>query len=236
MVLLVSFEGEVHDGQHRFSHGGKSSRRSSSKGGAKRHVQVQAPSASATTAVCLSDQESATTATTVNRFGVHAGLIKAGFSFSKTYQVYFFYMLEQFPQNNNDKGPDGVRRKFLKGIFGLSTLAAVSLAGNKYFEKEKETNELFERFKGKEGDFSSAVYATETLVSELEKANLVSVKVTGTGHSNEKIDVIRDFLTRHLSSEFGKRYGGIRESVLRAGVYTKENLAVLGGKAKELSK
>lgn len=145
-------------------------------------------------------------------------------------------MLEQFPNNNNEKNPDEGRRKFLKGIFGLSTLAAVGLAGNKYFEKEKEINELFEEFKGKEGDFSSASEATGKLLDELEKAGLVSVKVTGTGHSNERIDILRDFLTRHLNSESGKRYGSLRESILKAGVYTKENLSALGQKASDFGK
>lgn len=145
--------------------------------------------------------------------------------------------MEQFPNNNNnEKNPDEGRRKFLKGIFGLSTLAAVGLAGNKYIEKEKEINELFEEFRGQEANFSSVIEATNKLLDELEKAGLVSVKVTGTGHSNEKIDILRDFLTRHLNSEPGKRYGNLRESILKAGIYTKENLSALGQRAKELGK
>ncbi len=115
-------------------------------------------------------------------------------------------MLEKSPHQQPNEG----RRSFLKKVAGIATAgivgATLGIKGNKYLEREKELNKTFEFFNGHEEDFMFANKATHQLLSEMELENIARVKLSGTGHPNERITILRDFLTKHINTSVGKKY------------------------------
>jgi hypothetical protein len=126
---------------------------------------------------------------------------------------------------------DPSRRKFLKGaLAGMVLGAGAGLVGNELARGTKELNRLFETFNGMEGDFMHVVKASNMLMAEMDLQNINTVKLSGTSHPNARIDFLRTFLTKHLTSEAGKVYS-FRDQLLQSGVYTRESLNAIGGAA-----
>lgn len=124
--------------------------------------------------------------------------------------------------NNEPENPG--RRGFIRGILGGAMVTALGVKGvNKYIEKEKEINDLHAYFEGKENDFYIVNEAANMLIQEMRVANIQRVKLSGTGSSNERIDVLRDYLTRHLNSPAGYKYS-FKQELFSFGYYTKESL------------
>jgi hypothetical protein len=61
------------------------------------------------------------------------------------------------------------------------------------------------------------------LMDEMKAAKVESVRLSGTGHPNNKIEILRTFLTNHLNSKVGHKYDS-REKILSEGVYTQKSL------------
>lgn len=147
----------------------------------------------------------------------------------------------QQPQpNQQDSSPKSLpRRGFLKtlGIAAASMITGgvIQYEGNKYLIKEKELNDFFARFEGKEMSFIVAVDASNLLRAEMERDNIQTVTLSGTGHPNNRIEILRNFLTRHLQTKgIGDRYA-VQKSIIEGGVYDKENLVLLTQQAQYFS-
>ncbi|MDQ5962504.1 MAG: hypothetical protein QG653_311 [Patescibacteria group bacterium] len=146
-------------------------------------------------------------------------------------------MNEHAPQGRKDEKPNEGRRNFLKIFGGAVAGSIVALKGNKYFEQEKELNKYHELFNGNEESFYYGNKAIGYLLYEMEVDNIARVKISGTGSGNvnERIVLLRDFLTKHLNSRVGKKYLGVRDLILKDGVYTTDNLRVLLEVSQQLS-
>ncbi len=124
----------------------------------------------------------------------------------------------------NEEVPEKGRRGFLRGILAG---AAGLYVGNKYLEKEKEINLFFKDFEGKEKNYEVAAKAALLLMSEMEMSNVHHVSLSGTGHPNNRIEVLRSYLTRHLNAQgIGNRYP-FQKEIISGGAYTKENLQMI---------
>ena len=150
-----------------------------------------------------------------------------------TYQ----YMNEHAPQGGKEEKPNEGRRNFLKIFGGALAGTALGLQGNKYFKQEKELNKYHELFNGNEESFYYGNKAIGYLLYEMEVDNIARVKIlgTGSGNINQRIVLLRDFLTKHLNSRSGKKYLGVRDLILKDGVYTIDNLRTLLQVSQELS-
>ncbi len=127
------------------------------------------------------------------------------------------------PQNNEPENPG--RRGFIRGVLGGAIATALGAKGvNRYMEKEKQLNDLHTYFEGKENDYYKVNEAANMLIQEMSVTNIQRVKLSGTGSSNERIDILRDYLTRHLNSPAGHKYP-FKQELLSFGFYTKESLS-----------
>lgn len=124
--------------------------------------------------------------------------------------------------------PSKGRRGFLRGVVA----GAVGLyVGNKYLEKEKQVNEFAERFEGKEKSYSVASEASLLLITEMTMSNIDSIRLSGTGHANDRVEILRTYLFRHLTTKgIGDKYS-IQKEILEHGVFTKENLQAINQEA-----
>jgi hypothetical protein len=136
-------------------------------------------------------------------------------------------------ENNSPKDPS--RRDFLGKVVGgaLAVGLASTVGINKYMEEEK-LNTLYTSFKGQEKNFGKAKEAAEMLRDEMVKNNIKAVKLSGTGHENNHIEILRTFLTSHIDSQTGNKYP-FKNSLIIGGYYTKENLEAIIKKASVLS-
>ncbi len=130
------------------------------------------------------------------------------------------------PQNNEPENPG--RRGFLGKMFGAAALGTVAaMAGNKYIKQElennNEINNLYLSFKDKENDIHKVNEATALLIEEMNKSSIDQVKISGMGHPNDRIDILRDFLTKHLNSKIGNKYS-FKNRIFSSGVYKREDL------------
>lgn len=126
------------------------------------------------------------------------------------------------PQNNEPENPG--RRGFIRGVLGGAIATALGAKViNKYIEKEKQLNDLHTSFEGKENDYYKVNEAANMLIQEMSVTNIQRVKLSGIGSSNERIDILRDYLTRHLNSPAGHKYI-FRQQLLSFGYYTNESL------------
>ena len=148
---------------------------------------------------------------------------------------------------NNDKPNEG-KRSFLRRVFVGAAAIAV---GDKYLvskdtKKSEEVNsekldqsiesanDLFNHFEGKERDYNFAVEATSILAKEMGD-RITTVRLSGTGHPNEKIEILRNYLSSHLNSKgIGDKYSS-QKQIFAAGVFTKDNLQALHQEAKALA-
>lgn len=103
----------------------------------------------------------------------------------------------QTPGKKENGEPHEGRRNFLGGLIA----GAVGLAGvNKFIvEPEKEKNDFYKKFEGREHMYDAAVSATQILLSEMNIDNLHRVAINGTGRTNYRVEILRDFLTTHLN-------------------------------------
>ena len=125
------------------------------------------------------------------------------------------------------------RRGFLRGaIAGVGAL----VLGDKYILKpEQEKNNFYKQFKGQEKNYDTAIEAIEFLIAEMKIENIAKVALSGTGHKNYRIEILRDFLTTHLNTKgIGEKYY-TRKQVIEQGFYTREDLITLHGQAVGLS-
>ncbi len=128
------------------------------------------------------------------------------------------------PKNGEPENPR--RRMFLKGLVGGAALGALGAAGVNVYEHESDINQLNDYFKGKEGDIHAANEAASMLLEEMNVKNIERLALqsgTGIGLETARIDILRDFLTRHLQSPVGSKYP-FQKDVIKSGVYTREIL------------
>lgn len=128
----------------------------------------------------------------------------------------------------NEEAPKQGKRGFIRGMIA----GAVGLyVGNKYLKKEQEINNFYKQFEGKEGSYEVASEAALLLISEMKMSNLDNVLLSGTGNPNERIEVLRSYLTRHLNTKgIGNKYS-FQKQIIEKGFYTKENLALINSAA-----
>lgn len=139
----------------------------------------------------------------------------------------------QLGAHSNQDVPEKGRRGFLRGVLAG---AAGLYMGNKYIEKEKEINNFYKRFEGKEENYEVAAEAALLLMSEMKMSNLDHVPLSGTGHPNDRIEILRSYLTRHLNKKgVGDKYP-FQKQIIENGVYTKENLYTINSAAGYYSK
>lgn len=138
------------------------------------------------------------------------------------------------PESGKNNDPKEGRRNFLKIFGGAVAGAALGIEGNKYFERRQELNKLHELFNGKEDSFYYANKAAGYLLNEMEVENISRVRLSSTGHPNERIEILRDFLTKHLNSSAGKKYHQLRDDILKEGFYVKDSLIVLMQASQEI--
>lgn len=127
------------------------------------------------------------------------------------------------PEQDNLEDPS----KRLLGKAAVATVVAGALVGtgiNRYIEEEK-LNDLYSSFKGQEKNFEKAKEAAEMLIEEMDKAGITRVKLIGE-HPNNRIEILRTFLTSHIDSPIGNRYP-FKNSLIISGYYTKENLEAI---------
>lgn len=130
--------------------------------------------------------------------------------------------------HSNEELPQKGRRSFLSGIVAG---AAGLYLGNKYIEKEQEINNFYKRFEGKEENYEIAAEAALMLMSEMKMSNLDHVSFSGTGHPNDRIEILRTYLTRHLNKKgVGDKYP-FQKQIINNGSYTKESLASINDAA-----
>lgn len=109
---------------------------------------------------------------------------------------------------NNSRPENPKRRDFLK-ILGVGAVGAlVAVKGNKILENKYEQEELMHKFKDQEWNFSRVHEAAGLLRKEIENPDngISSVEPYGSWAPSSKIGILRDFLTRHMNSKFGKHY------------------------------
>lgn len=136
--------------------------------------------------------------------------------------------------SKSDEPENPGRRGLLRGIVGGAVIGVLGVVGvNKYIQKENTLNNLYLSFKGEEENFSKAHEAADMLIHEMDKANIEKIKVSGTGSSNEQIDILRDFLTSHINSHVGHKYT-VRKELLDSGFYTKDTLAAISSEASSM--
>ncbi len=109
------------------------------------------------------------------------------------------------------------------GVLFGSALSATGLVFNKYQESEKKLNGLYVSLRGQEENFAKANEVAGLLMEEMKASKVESVRLSGTGHPNNKIEILRTFLTNHLNSKVGHKYVS-REKILSEGVYTQKTL------------
>ena len=120
-----------------------------------------------------------------------------------------------------DKLQDPSKRVFGKTLVVGAVMATVGLGVNKYMEEE-ELNDLYSSFKGQEKNFEKAKEAATLLIKEMDKAHISKVKLIG-NHPNNRIEILRSYLTNHIDSHTGSKYP-FKNSLIISGYYTKENL------------
>ena len=155
------------------------------------------------------------------------------------FAVYFLYMNTSQPGEPgamNDKEPS--RRGFLKTVGVALVGAGAALTGNKYLVEEKEgsaRDAFYLKFKNQEKSFQSAIEASLLLIAEMEAINIAKVSLSGTGHPNYRVEILRNFLTLHLNTKrVGNRYYSIQRRILDQGYYDKEILLELSSQASHL--
>lgn len=130
---------------------------------------------------------------------------------------------------NNTLKNEG-RRGFLEKIGKSLTAVTVGAFGtglilnktNKYAEAEKNNKELSESLEGKDQDFSKVRIIAASLLAEMDKNGIQEIKISG-GYQNNTIEILRNFITRHLESKVGSVYSS-REKIIISGVYTKQDI------------
>lgn len=141
-------------------------------------------------------------------------------------------------KNFAKNGPEGEglqdrsKRVFGKALVAGAAVATVGFGVNKYMEEEK-LNDLYASFKGQEQNFEKASEAATLLIEEMDKANIQKVKLMG-NHPNNRIEILRSFLTSHIDSHTGSKYP-FKNSLIISGYYTKENLEAIIKKASLLA-
>jgi hypothetical protein len=153
-------------------------------------------------------------------------------------------MNESQPSPINSKKAQGentspTRRGFLKTIGAVAASAVTFGVGthqvNKYAIEERKLNDLFARFNGQEKSFLAASDAANLLIGEMEMENTATVNISGTSHPNNRIEILRNFLTQHLQTRgIGERYYDVQKSILSRGVYDKYSLIKLAEQAQHL--
>lgn len=127
----------------------------------------------------------------------------------------------------NEEIKDQSRRGFLKGLLGAGAAlvagAGLTVVGNRFIENERKFEDLSEKFKkGQEDNYDLAKEAVALLKSKMVSLSIVEININKS-NNNDEIDLLRDFLNKHLNGEKGKHYSS-RDKILQGGVY---NIAIL---------
>ena len=145
--------------------------------------------------------------------------------------------MESKPHNKNNETGEGAkvegRRNFLKGLGLLAGAGLVAGAGvNKYIEKEKELNSFYKEY-GPNADVEdldkvsrACVLLREEIATQDTSTQIIinkSVRLSGTGHPNEKIDILRNYIFRYLTSKHTPG-GAIKKDIVGKGIITVNDL------------
>lgn len=123
------------------------------------------------------------------------------------------------------------RRGFIRGVLAGAGALVLGKEILKSPEGQESAGALYERFKGQEHSFSSAIDAANLLSAEMEMENISYVKLSGYSPKNDRIGILRDFLTRHLNTKgIGEKYGN-KNDIFSRGVYNKDNLLYISAVA-----
>lgn len=152
---------------------------------------------------------------------------RSGFSFVFSFSYDKLTTMSKL-ENNNSKNFN--RREVVVG--GALAVGLASVGVNKYMEKD-ELDALYESLKGQEKNFGKAKEVAEMLKDEMVKNNIKAVRLSGTGHENNRIEILRTFLTQHIDSHTGSKYP-FKNSLIIGGHYTIENLEAIIKKASTL--
>ncbi len=131
-------------------------------------------------------------------------------------------------ENNSPVDPE--RRGFLGKMVGAAlAVGAMGVVTNEVvnkYQEEEDLNTLRNSLEGQGESFSKANGVAKMLLDEMVKGDIKAVKLSGEGHSNNRIEILRSFLTEHLNSTVGVKYES-KKQLWAAGAYTKESLATL---------
>jgi len=123
------------------------------------------------------------------------------------------------------------RRGFLRGVTATVIAGVLGHEIIKSPEGHESAGALYERFKGQEHSFASARDAANLLTAEMEMENLSYVKLSGDFPKNDRIGILRDFLTLHLNTKgVGEKYGN-KDDIFSKGIYNKDNLLYISAVA-----
>lgn len=143
------------------------------------------------------------------------------------------------PQNNEPENPG--RRGFIRGVLGGAIVTVFGVKGiNKYLENEiqeelkkpvEEMNQegLNKYFGNDIEDLSKVNHAVNIILIEMNKEGLDKISLnSGTNvlGGNGRLDVSRDFLTKHLNSKVGSKYP-VKGKIFSSRTYKKEDLVEL---------
>lgn len=137
---------------------------------------------------------------------------------------------------DNERDEDGTlkpvrRRGFIRGVLAGAAALALGKEIIKSPEGRESAGDLYERFKGQERNFFSARDAANLLSAEMEMENISYVKLSGDSPKNDRIGILRDFLTLHLNTKgVGEKYGN-RDDIFSRGIYNKDNLLYISAVA-----
>lgn len=125
------------------------------------------------------------------------------------------------------------RRNFLKGVgVGVAASLGATLGINTFLKKEGEVNALYEEFGPNADieDIDKVIRASEMLREEILKEDTStdiiinkSVRLSGTGHPNPKIDILRDYVRRYLNTR-SHNENPLSEQILKKGTISINDL------------
>jgi hypothetical protein len=143
----------------------------------------------------------------------------------------------KYMSNYANSGPENQRRRdfIIKSAEVVVAVGLLAIFGNRFMNEEEKLNATHEYFKNKEKDFGKAKEAAEMLIQEMENTEpkLERIKILGK-HPNNRIEILRTFLTSHIDSHNGSKYP-FKNSLIISGYYTKENLEAIIEKATMLA-
>jgi hypothetical protein len=98
------------------------------------------------------------------------------------------------------------RRSFFGKAAGMIIAAVLGMEGKEVVDKATDLNKLKERFNQNEAENIELVNeAANLLYEEMYDKKIELVNTYGTGSNNERVNILRDFLSMYLNSNLGNK-------------------------------